>query len=247
MTITINLGEITVDVTQKKIKNVHLSVHPPSGRVRISAPARMSLDTIRAFAISKLDWIRKQQKKVREQERETQREYIDRESHQVWGKRCLLKVEELDAAPSVVLMHDTLLIRVRPGAGVIKKKAVVDLWYRDQVRENMPVLIDKWEPVMGVKVSNFYIRQMKTLWGSCNPRAESIRLNSELAKKPRECLEYVVVHEMVHLSERTHGPLFVAAMDQFMPLWRNHKDALNKLPVKHENWVFSSSLIDGPL
>jgi predicted metal-dependent hydrolase len=237
MSITIKLGDITVEVTQKKIKNVHLSVYPPVGNVRISAPSHMSLDTIRAFAITKLDWIKKQQKKVRGQARETPREYIDRESHQVWGERYLLRLVERQGAPSVEVKHNNLVLQVRPGADRAKKQAIVDLWHRQQIKIVVPSLIEKWEPVMDVQVTNFYVRQMKTLWGSCNTKAGSIRLNSELAKKPRECLEYVVVHEMVHLLERSHGQRFIGFMDRFMPLWRHHKDSLNQLPVKHENWV----------
>jgi len=242
MSITIKLGDITVDVTQKKIKNVHLSVYPPVGDVRISAPSHMSLDSIRAFAVTKLDWIKKQQKKVRDQERETPREYIDRESHQVWGERYLLKLVEREGAPSVEVNHDNLVLQVRPGTDRAKKQAIIELWHRQQIKVVAPSLIEKWEPVMDVQVTNFYVRQMKTLWGSCNTKAGSIRLNSELAKKPRECLEYVVVHEMVHLLERSHGQRFIAFMDRFMPLWRHHKDALNQLPVKHENWVLPTAV-----
>lgn len=237
MTRTIKLGDITVDVTQKNIKNVHLSVYPPTGAVRISAPLHLSLDTIRAFAISKLGWIEKQRRKLQDQVRETPREYIDRESHQVWGKRYLLKLIEREAAPRVEVRHNTLLLQVRPGTDRAYKQAIVDRWHRDQIRDAVPSLIEKWETLMGVEVANFYVRQMKTLWGSCNPTARNIRLNSELAKKPRECLEYVVVHEMVHLLEPTHNQQFIAAMDRFMPLWRNYKDALNRLPVRPEQWV----------
>jgi predicted metal-dependent hydrolase len=234
---TIKLGDMLVDVIQKPIKNVHLSVYPPNGRVRISAPSHMSLDTIRAFAISKLEWIKRAQQKLRDQVRETAREYIDRESHQVWGERYLLKLVEWEGAPSVEIKHNNLVLQVRPGTDRAKKQAIVDLWHRQQIKVVVPSLIEKWEPVMGVQVTNFYVRQMKTLWGSCNPKAGSIRLNSELAKNPRECLEYVVVHEMVHLLERSHGQRFIAFMDRFMPLWRHHKNALNQLPVKHENRV----------
>ena len=194
----------------KDIKNVHLSVHPPTGRVRISAPSRMSLDTIRVFAISKLGWIKQQQRKLREQERETPREYLDRESHYVWGKRYLLKVIESDEPPSVELKHSQMLLRVRPATDEAKKQAIVEEWYREQLKEAVPPLIAKWEPLMGVKVERFFVQRMKTKWGSCNPGAGSIRLNTDLAKKPRECLEYIVVHEMVHLIERHHN-------DRFMP------------------------------
>jgi len=237
MTRTIKLGDMLVDVIQKDIKNVHLSVYPPTGRVRISAPNHLSLDTIRAFTISKLGWIEKQRQKLSEQERETPREYVDRESHQVWGRRYLLKLVEREAAPSVEVKHNNLVLQVRPGTDRAGKQAIVERWHRDQIKVVVPSLIEKWEPVMGLKVANFYVRQMKTLWGSCNPVSKNIRLNSELAKKPPECLEYVVVHEMVHLLVPGHRQKFVAAMDRYLPSWRNQRDALNRLPVKHENWV----------
>ena len=238
MPATIELGDITLDVVRKDIKNVHLSVYPPTGRVRISAPARMSLDTIRLFAISKLGWIRQQQKKLREQERETQREYLDRESHYVWGRRFLLKVVEEDAAPSVQAHHGTLLLSVRPGADDDTKEAVVAGWYRQLLKTAVPPLIETWEPRLKVTVSGFYVQQMKTKWGSCNAAARTIRLNTELAKKPKECLEYIVVHEMVHLIEPTHGPRFVALMDRFMPNWRDTRELLNRLPARHERWNY---------
>ena len=238
MTKKIVLGDIVIELIQKDIKNVHLSVYPPTGAVRISAPNHMSLDSIRAFAISKLGWINRVQGRLRDQERETPREYLDRESHFVWGNRHLLRVVETKTAPSVELKRNKLVLSVRPGTDVSKKRAVVEEWYRNQIKEVVPTLVEKWEDVLGVRVTNFYVRQMKTLWGSCNPAAGNIRFNSELAKKPRECLEYVLVHEMVHLLEPTHGQRFVTAMDQFIPSWRTHKDALNRSAVRHENWLY---------
>jgi predicted metal-dependent hydrolase len=234
----IDVGGIPVDVTFKKIKNVHLSVHPPTGRVSISAPKWMGIDAIRVFAVSKINWIKKQQKKLREQERETHREYIDRESHYVWGKRYLLKVNEENRAPSVELKHDQMVLTVRPGAETEKREAVVSAWYRDQIKAAMLPLIAKWEPILGVKAENVYVRRMKTRWGSCTPRRRSIRLNSELAKKPRECLEYVVVHELVHLLEPSHNQKFVALMDKFMPQWRQLRDELNRAPLGHVDWEY---------
>ncbi|MEK8088387.1 SprT family zinc-dependent metalloprotease [Thermithiobacillus plumbiphilus] len=234
----IQLGELAVEVEFKRIKNIHLSVYPPDGRVRIAAPSRMSLDTIRVFAITKLGWIKQQQKKLREQERETPREYLDRESHYVWGKRFLLQVEEGDAAPTVALKHSRILLRVRPGSEEAKRQAVLEGWYREQIRKAVPLLIGKWEPVIGVKVCQSFVQRMKTRWGSCNPASRSIRLNTDLAKKPRECLEYIVVHEMVHLLEPTHNTRFVALMEQFMPDWRIRRDRLNQLPVRHEDWGY---------
>ncbi|MBM4422402.1 MAG: M48 family metallopeptidase [Chloroflexi bacterium] len=234
----IKVGGVSVDVVFKNIKNVHLSVHPPTGRVRISAPARMKLDTLRVYAISKLDWITKHQKRLQSQERETRREYIDRESHFVWGRRCLLKVVEHESVQGVELAHSTMILRVRSGADQIKKEALVAEWYRQQLKAAVQPLIAKWEPLMGVKVARVYVRHMKTRWGSCSPGAGSIRLNSELAKKPRECLEYIVVHEMAHLLEPSHNARFIGLMDRFLPMWRSHRDVLNCLPVRHEHWSY---------
>jgi predicted metal-dependent hydrolase len=238
MVTQIQLGDIAVDVVLKDIKNVHLSVLPPSGRVRISAPARMSLDTIRAFAASKLDWIKKQQARLQAQERETRREYLDRESHFVWGERYLLKVLEEERPPFVLLEHGHMLLAVRPGADEAKRREVAEGWYREELKRAVPPLLAKWEPLIGVKVERFYAQRMKTKWGSCNPRARSVRLNTDLAKKPRECLEYVVVHEMVHILEPTHNARFVALMDQAMPQWREYKEQLKRLPISHGAWGY---------
>src|SRR5512137_1281347 len=238
MVTQIKLGNIAVDVVQKDIKNIHLSVYPPTGRVRISAPLRMDIDTIRVFAITKLGWIKKQQQKLREQERETPREYLDRESHYVWGKRYLLKMLEDGRAPSIELQHSQMLLRVRPGTDAAKKQAIAEEWYRRQLRQAAPPLIAKWERLMGVKVERFFVQRMKTRWGSCNHDARTVRLNAELAKKPRECLEYIVVHEMAHLLEPTHNAHFVALMDQFMPNWQFYRDQLNRFPVSHEDWDY---------
>ena len=234
----IDLGEIAVDVVKKDIKNIHLSVYPPAGKVRISAPLRMNLDTIRVFAISKLGWIKQQQKKLWAQERETPREYLDRESHYVWGKRYLLKVVENDTVPAVELKHSEMYLRVRPGTNEEKKQDVIEEWYRAQLKQTVPAVLAKWEPLMGVRVERFFVQRMKTKWGSCNPTAKSIRLNTELAKKPLECLEYVVVHEMVHLLEPTHNSRFVSLMGSFIPKWQFYRDELNRLPVRHEDWVY---------
>lgn len=234
----IHLGEMAVDVVFKDIKNIHLSVYPPEGKVRISAPLRMNIDTIRVFAITKLAWIRQQQKKLREQNRETPREYLDRESHYVWGKRYLLKVTEYDAAPKIELNHNNIHLQVRPATGQERKQAIIEEWYRETIKGVIHSLILKWEPIMGVKVERFFVRQMKTRWGSCSPAARSIRLNTDLAKKPPECLEYIIVHEMTHLLEPTHNNRFVSLMDHFLPKWRFYKDELNKLPVRHETWAY---------
>ena len=234
----IKLGDLMVDVVLKDIKNIHLSVYPPHGAVRISAPKRMSLDTIRLFAVSRLAWIRQQQKKLREQERESPREYIERESHYVWGKRYLLVVQEADAASSIELTHSRLILRVRPGTSEEKREAIVDDWYRQQVRKAVPPLLDRWQPLIGVEAERFFVRRMKTKWGSCNHDARAIRLNTELARKPPECLEYIVVHELIHLLEPTHNTRFAALMNRFMPKWQLYRDVLNRLPVRRETWSY---------
>jgi predicted metal-dependent hydrolase len=229
---TIDIGNIAINVVQKNIKNVHLSVYPPLGNVRISAPLRMNLDTIRVFAISKLDWIRHQQQKLRSQVREPPREYLDRESHYLWGKRYLLKLIEINAPNYLELQHDNIVLRIRPGLDIAKKRAIVDDFYRCQLEAAIPPLIDKWERLMGVNVASFRVRKMKTKWGSCTPALQTIRFNLELAKKPPECLEYVIVHELVHLLEPSHNKRFVAFMDAFMPKWRFYQTELNRLPIE---------------
>jgi len=234
----LKLGDIVVDVVLKDIKNVHLSVHPPAGRVTVSAPIRMTLDTIRVFTISKLGWIKQQQHKFREQERETPRQYLDRESHYVWGKRYLLKLVENDGTPSIELKHHKMILKLRSGPDESTRQNVVETWYRDQLKKVLPPLIAKWERIIGVKVERFFVQRMKTKWGSCNHEARHIRLNTELAKKPRECLEYIVVHEMVHLIEPTHNSRFIDLMERFMPRWRFYRDRLNQLPLGHEDWRY---------
>ena len=234
----LQLGNITVDVVQKDIKNIHLSVYPPTGRVRISAPTRMDLDVIRVFAISKLSWIKKQQAKFKNQEREAPREFLNKESHYFNGKRYLLKVIEKDAAPRVELKHCKIELYVRPQTSRDKIQSVLDEWYRKQLKASLPALIESWERKINVQVNEFGVKKMKTKWGACNREAKRIWLNLELAKKPAECLEYIVVHEMVHLLERNHNDRFVSLMDEFMPKWRFYKDELKRLPVRHDDWNY---------
>jgi predicted metal-dependent hydrolase len=234
----ITLGGIAVDVVLKDIKNIHLSVYPPTGRVRISAPLRMSLDTIRVFAISKIGWIKQQQTKLVRQERETPREYLDRESHYVWGRRYLLRVVEHEGTPSVELKHNKMVLRIRPGADDWAKRRAVEDWYRAEVKAASPALIAKWEPLLGVNVARFFVQRMKTKWGSCNAEARSIRLNADLAKKPPECLEYIVVHEMAHLVVRRHDDQFTGLMDRCLPNWGLLRQTLNGAPLAHADWLY---------
>ncbi len=235
---TITIGDISVDVVFKDIKNVHLSVHPPTGKVRIAAPERMSLDTIRVYAISKIDWIRKAQAKLRKQERETQRQYIERESHYLWGSRYLLRVEEVNAPPSVTVLHSEIVLSVRPNSSQQKREEIIAAWYRDEVRQAVEPLIPKWEKVLGVQVNQLFVQKMKTRWGSCNHHKGNIRLNTELAKKPQICLEYILVHEMMHLLEPSHNERFTTLMDQFMPQWRHYRNQLNQAPLGFVEWEY---------
>ena len=234
----IELGNISIDVVQKDIKNIHLSVLPPLGKVRVSAPSKMNLDTIRVFAISKLRWIRKQQQQFSEQNRETQRRYISGESHYLKGKRYLLKVIEKQGKQEVKLTHNRIELCVRPNSNFESRSKVMEKWYRSILSEFIVVFVEKWEKKIGVKCSETKIRKMRTLWGSCNSLKKTITLNIELSKKPLECLEYIVVHELIHLIERSHNHKFVGLMDEHMSDWRSRRDLLNRLPVRHYDWSY---------
>lgn len=234
----LDLGELHAEVTRKAIKHVHLSVLPPVGKVRVAAPQSMPLDTIRLFVISKLSWIRSQQRKLQAQERETPREYLNKESHYLWGKRYLLEISHADAAPTVSLTPRKLKLQVRPSADQARCDEVLDGWYRQQLRDAVPTLLAKWEPLLKVKAQRVFVQRMKTKWGSCTPESGYIRLNTDLAKKPMECLEYIMVHELVHLLEPTHNQRFIDLMDLYLPHWQQLRKRLNRLPVRHEDWGY---------
>ena len=237
MTSRIELDGMVLEVTKKDIKNVHLRVYPPTGAVRISAPLRMNLDTICGLVQAKLDWIRRQQQQLRDQQRDSGRGYRDRGSVYLWGERYLLDVVEMDAAPQVTIKHSTLVLQVRPGADEGKKISVIKGWYRQQMKALLPEWIERWESVIGVEVAQWGIRQMKTRWGTCNTHAGRVWLNLELSRKPPQCLEYVLVHEMVHLLERRHNHRFTSLMDQYLPDWRQRRDVLNRPPLIYEGWL----------
>lgn len=233
---SIQLGDIVIAVNRKAVKHVHLSVHPPLGHVTLVAPTATRLEVARAYAISKLGWIREQQAKLLAQRRETPRQFIERETHYLWGRRYLLSIAEKDAKPAVTRDHRRIKLTVRPGSTPARREAVMDAWHRTLLHQAVPALIDKWEAKLGVKVGGYYLQRMKTRWGSCNHRAGNIRLNTELAKKPRDLLEYVVVHEMLHLVEPTHNACFVALLQQHYPTWREARAELNDLPLAAESW-----------
>lgn len=236
MTETIHIGEIAVALTRKDVKHVHLSVHPPSGRVTLVAPEGTRLEVARAYAVSKLGWIRDQQAKLREQARETPRQFIERESHTLWGRRYLMTVLHREAKPCITLDHKRITLTVRPGSDAGRRAAVIHEWHKSLLHEVVPTLIKKWESRLEVKVAGYYLQRMKTKWGSCNHKAGHIRLNTELVKKPKDLLEYVIAHEMMHLLEPTHSDRFTAILEEHYPNWREARAELNELPLTAEVW-----------
>ena len=235
----ITISNIKIDVVRKDIKNIHLAVYPPTGRVRIAAPLKVNEDAIRLFAVAKLGWIKRNQKKFEGQERISQREYKQRESHYFQGRRFLLNITETEGAPKVILKSKKFIeLFVRPETTVEKRHEIMTEWYRVQLKKQIPTIIEKWEAILKVKVSDWQVKQMKTKWGSCNIEKKRLWINLELAKKPEHCLEYIIVHEMVHLLERHHNERFLYYMDTYLPTWRQLKTELNKLPVSHADWSY---------
>lgn len=233
------VNDIVVDVVRKDIKNLHLAVYPPQGRVRVAVPLYVEDDAVRLAVISKLPWIKQQQKQFQAQERQTERQYISGESHYFQGQRYLLNVEYRDETPSVKIRNKKILeLVVRPDSGIEQRGRVLLDWYRKHLKEQTAPLIEKWQTIIGVEVDEWRIKQMKTKWGSCNIEARRIWLNLELAKKPVQCLEYIMVHELVHLLERHHNERFIAYMDTFLPNWRMLRDELNREPLAYETWDY---------
>ena len=228
-----------MDVVRKDIKHLHVGVYPPSGRVRVAAPLRIDDAAVRLAVISRLGWIRRKQAEFEQQDRQSQREFVTGESHYVEGRRYRLDVIESDGPPTVRLLNNsTMALRVHPGADRDKREAVLHRWYRRQLRGRVPALLAKWEPEVGTRVAEVRIRKMKTRWGTCNSAARRIWLNLELVKKPASCLEYIMVHEMVHLIECHHNEQFRGLMDRLMPQWRLHRDELNRAPLAHADWRY---------
>lgn len=233
------INNIKIDVVRKNIKNIHLAVYPPTGRVRIAAPLNVNEDAIRLFAISKLGWIKRNQRKFENQDRETPREYRHRESHYFQGRRYLLNIVETDSKQKVIFKGKKFIeLHIKPQTPTIKRYEILTDWYRKELKKQIPPIIEKWEKILKVKVSDWQVKRMKTMWGSCNIEKKRIWLNLELAKKPLTCLEYIIVHEMVHLLERHHNERFLYYMDTYLPNWRYLKSELNKLPVSHAEWTY---------
>ncbi len=225
------LGEISIAMTCREVKNVHLAVHPPHGRVTLVAPIGTKLEVARAYAASRLGWIRARQAKLRAQAREVPRRYVTRESHYLWGRRHLLEVRERDEKPGVVANHRKIILTVRPGSSPEKRAEVMHDWQKTLMHGAVQSLVRKWEGALGVNVSAYSLQRMKTRWGSCNPERRTLRLNTELVKKPKDLLDYVVVHEMIHLIEPTHNDCFITLLTAHYPLWRQARTELNELPI----------------
>lgn len=235
----IKVSGLTVDVVRKDIKNLHLAVYPPAGRVRVAAPLRVNDEAVRLAVISRLAWIKRQRTKFTSQARQSEREYVSGESHYFQGNRYRLNVIYQAGVPRVAIRNkSTLDLTVREGSERAQRETVLLEWYRQHLKELVPELIAKWEPVIGVKVADWRVKQMKTKWGTCNIEAGRIWLNLELAKKSAQCLEYIIVHEMVHLLERHHNDHFAELMNRFMPQWRLHREELNRSALGHEEWGY---------
>ena len=235
----IRVGPLSVEVVRKDIKNLHLGVYPPYGRVRVAVPLVVDDEAVRLAVIDKLGWIKRQKTKFAEQPRQTQREMVNGESHYFLGQRYRLRVHEHEAPARVAVRGIASLdLFVRPGASTEQREAVLLHWYREQLRALMPPLLEKWQPILGVQARAWGIKKMKTKWGSCNPTAKRLWFNLELAKKPAMCLEYLVVHELVHLLERNHTERFTTLMDGFLPNWSVCRATLNSGVLGHEVWAY---------
>lgn len=233
----IQIRGIAVEIVRKDIKHLHLGVHPPEGRVRVATPLHLDDDAVRLAVISRLAWIRRKRKEFEGQDRQSRREFVTGESHYFEGRRYRLDVVATKGATGIRLRGNAWIeMRVRPDTGRDAREAKLYRWYRDRLRERIPEMIAKWEPKIGVRVADWRVRRMKTRWGTCNPEAGRIWLNSELAKKPLSCLEYVVVHEMIHLIERAHNNRFRRILDRVMPGWRMRLDDLNRAYLADEEW-----------
>lgn len=235
----LTVGGVRISVVRKPIKNLHLGVYPPGGRVRVAVPLAVSDAAVRVAVIRKLRWIQRQQAAFHGQARESEREMVSGESHYFLGRRYRLEVVYADAPPRVSLRGGRRMeLRVRTGADAASRQWVLHRWYRQRLRELVPPLIEKWQLALGVELADWGIKAMKTKWGSCNPRAKRIWLNLELAKKPLSCLEYLVVHELAHLLVRNHDARFIALMNLHLPRWRQHRATLNAAPLSHAEWTY---------
>ena len=221
------ISNIPVEVIRKNIKNMHLSVLPPDGRVRVSAPTQLTDEAITMFVRTKLGWIKKQQEKFQQQPRQSERQYVSGETLYVWGKQYFLQMEYSYKGNALTLSGDKAILTVRKESSPKQRGSFVNEWYRSLLKQEVAKYLPKWEKTTGLYCSSWQSKYMTTKWGTCNPTSKKIWLNLQLAKKPIECLEYVILHELAHLKVHNHGPEFTAILDQYMPYWREHKRRLN--------------------
>lgn len=232
-------SQLSIDVVRKNIKNMHLAVYPPTGRVRIAAPIRINDEAVKLFAISKIAWIRKHQRSFVSQDRQPPRQFLERESHYFLGKRYLLRITKQESVPRVVIKTKTYIdLYIRPNTTLEQRQSIVNEWYREELKKLIQPIIDKWEKKMSVTVTDWQVKQMKTKWGTCSIEKRRIWLNLELAKKPLHCLEYIIVHEMIHFKERHHNDRFLSLIESYLPQWKFYKEELNRLPVSHGEWTY---------
>jgi predicted metal-dependent hydrolase len=234
----ITVKGLSVQVVRKAIKNLHLGVYPPNGRVRVAVPLRVNNDAVRLALVGKLGWIKRQRVKFEAQPRQSKREMVSGESHFFLGRRYRLSVIPHDGAPKVLTRKKLIELYVRQGTNASQRERVLRRWYRQQLKEMIPPLVKKWQEVLGVRIAEWGIKKMKTRWGTCNPDARRIWLNLELAKKPSPCLEYILVHELTHLAERYHNDRFISLMNRHLPSWRQHRQVLNSEPLAHDTWTY---------
>ncbi|MBF0159758.1 MAG: M48 family metallopeptidase [Magnetococcales bacterium] len=238
----ITVSGLDVEVVRKNIKNLHLAVYPPHGRVRVAVPLVVTDEAVRMAVIEKLAWIRRQQTRFQQQPRQSHREMVHAESHYYLGQRYRLRIWERPGVAMVAINGVTYLdLSVRPGTSREQREEILSRWYRAQLKLLLAPLLEKWQANLGVHVADCVIRRMKTRWGSCNPATRRILFNLELVKKPEQCLEYIVVHELAHLIHRNHGKEFVALLDAHLPHWRMTRERLNSMPLGHEEWPSASS------
>ncbi len=239
MSTEIRVNGVAVEVVRKPIKNLHLGVYPPNGRVRVAAPLAVSDEAVRLAVIGKLGWIRRQQNRFGAQPRQSRRAMVNGESHYFMGRRYRLRIMEHEGPTKVVLRNNSYIeLHVAPQATPLEREAILHRWYRRQLRLLVPPMLEKWQPLLGVRVAEWRIKKMKTQWGACTVEASRIWLNLELAKKPIQCVEYIVVHELTHLLERHHNERFHTLLERAIPQWRHYRDMLNRAPLAHEDWGY---------
>jgi len=235
----IRVSGVPVEIVRKGIKNLHLGVYPPHGRVRVAAPLRVSDAAVRLAVVGKLGWIKRQRARFEAQPRQSEREMVSGESHYFLGQRYRLRVVTYEGPAKVIARNKSIIeLHVRRESSAEQRERVLQRWYRQQLKELIPPLLEKWQPALGVQADEWAIKKMKTKWGACNVKVRRIWLNLELAKKPAQCLEYIIVHELLHLLERQHNDNFFALMNEYLPQWRSRRSELNAAPLAHARWSY---------